>query len=97
MEHDICQDFMHTNFIVFYDMKLFTLNKGVDCMRSESQKRADKKYIAKTYKRYAINTRIEYVPMIEKYMNEHNFSSSSSFFNSAVKYIIENDIDIKNE
>lgn len=62
--------------------------------RSEAQKRADKKYIAKTYKRYAINTRLEYVPTIEKYMSEHNFTSSSSFFNTAVKYIIENNIDI---
>lgn len=62
--------------------------------RSEAQKRADKKYIAKTYKRYAINTRVEYVPTIEKYMSEHNFTSSSSFFNTAVKYIIENNIDI---
>lgn len=62
--------------------------------RNEAQKRADKKYIAKTYKRYAINTRLEYVPTIEKYMSEHNFTSSSSFFNTAVKYIIENNIDI---
>ena len=62
--------------------------------RSEAQKRVDKKYIAKTYKRYAINTRLEYVPTIEKYMSEHNFTSSSSFFNTAVKYIIENNIDI---
>lgn len=70
------------------------LQRG-DCMpRSEAQKRADKKYIAKTYKRYAINTRLEYVPTIEKYMSEHNFTSSSSFFNSAIKYIIENNINL---
>lgn len=63
--------------------------------RSDAQKKADKKYIAKTYRRYAINTRLEYVPKIEKYMSEHDFTSSSSFFNATVKYIIENDIDIK--
>lgn len=63
--------------------------------RSDAQKKADKKYIAKTYKRYAINTRLEYVPKIEKYMSKHDFTSSSSFFNAAVKYIIENNIDIK--
>ena len=51
--------------------------------RSDAQKKADKKYITKTYKRYAINTRLECVPKIEKYMSKHNFTSSSSFFNAA--------------
>ena len=73
----------------------FPQEKGDIMPSSESRKKANKKYADKTYKRYAINTRLEYVPKIEKYMSKHNFTSSSSFFNAAVKYIIENDIDIK--
>ena len=65
--------------------------------RSEAQKRADKKYQMKTYKRYAINTRLEYVPTIEAYMTEHGFTSSSSLFNAAVKYCIENNINLKGD
>lgn len=63
--------------------------------RSEAQIRADKKYQLKTYKRFALNTRLEYVPAIEKYMNEHGFTSYSSFFNQAMKYVIENNVDLK--
>lgn len=65
--------------------------------RSDAQKKADKKYIAKTYKRYAINTRLEYVPTIEEYMTKHGITSASSMFNSAVRYIIKNGIDISND
>lgn len=63
--------------------------------RSDAQKKADKKYIAKTYKRYAVNTRREFVPRIEQYMAKNGFESCSSLFNEAVRYIIENDIKIK--
>lgn len=63
--------------------------------RSEAQIRADKKYQLKTYKRFALNTRLEYVPEIEKYMQEHGFTSYSSFFNQVAKYVIENNIDLK--
>ena len=65
--------------------------------RSDAQKKADKKYIAKTYKRYAINTRLEYVPKIEEYMTKHGITSASSMFNGAVKYIVKNDIDISDD
>lgn len=66
--------------------------------RSEAQKRADKKYVAKTYKRIAVNTRKDYIPQIEEYMNKYGIQSYSGLFNSAVKYIISNDIklDISN-
>ena len=63
--------------------------------RSDAQKKADKKYIAKTYKRYAVNTRREFVPRIEQYMERNDIKSSSALFNGAVRYIIEHDINIK--
>lgn len=63
--------------------------------RSDAQKKADKKYIAKTYKRYAVNTRREFVPQIEQYMERNDIKSSSALFNGAVQYVIEHNIKIK--
>lgn len=60
--------------------------------RSEAQKKADKKYIAKTYKRFAVNTRLEFVKEIEEYKKKNNILSDSGIFNAAIKYCIENDI-----
>ncbi len=65
--------------------------------RSEAQKRADKKYAAKTYHRYAINTRKEYVPVINEYKQKTGITSDSGIFNAAIKYCIDNNIDLKNE
>ena len=65
--------------------------------RSDAQKRADKKYTAKTYHRYAINIRKEYVPAIEEYKEKNGISSDSGIFSAAMKYCIENNIDLKNE
>ncbi len=62
--------------------------------RSEAQKRADKKYIAKTYKRIAVNTRLENMPAIENYKKKCNINSDSGIFNAAVMYRIDNDIDL---
>ena len=61
-------------------------------MRSEAQKKADKKYIAKTYKRYAVNTRLEYVAKIERYKQAQHIDSDSGIFNAAIMYCIDNDI-----
>ncbi len=63
--------------------------------RSEAQKRADKKYIAKTYHRYAINTRVEYVDRINEYKQKCGIASDSGIFNAAIRYCIENNIDLK--
>lgn len=65
--------------------------------RSEAQKRADKKYIAKTYHRYAINTRVEYVEQINTYKQQQGFTSDSGIFNAAIMYCIKNNIDLKQE
>ena len=65
---------------------------------SEARIRANQKYTAKTYKRIAVNTRKDYIPQIEEYMAKYGIQSYSGLFNSAVKYIISNDIklDINN-
>lgn len=62
--------------------------------RSEAQKRADKKYIAKTYKRIAVNTRLEYMEAIEEYKSRNGIISDSGIFNAAIMYCIENNIDL---
>lgn len=62
---------------------------------SAAKIRASAKYNSKSYKRFALNTRLEYVPAIEKYMQEHGFTSYSSFFNQAMKYVIENNVNLK--
>lgn len=64
-------------------------------MATAAKIKANARYNAKSYKRFALNTRLEYVPEIEKYMNEHGFTSYSSFFNQAMKYVIENNVDLK--
>ncbi len=63
--------------------------------RSEAQKRADKKYIAKTYKRCAVNFRREHLEALEKYNAELGIESDSGIFNAALMYCIENNIDLK--
>lgn len=64
-------------------------------MATAAKIKANARYNAKSYKRFALNTRLEYVPEIEKYMNEHGFTSYSNFFNQVAKYVIENNIDLK--
>lgn len=62
--------------------------------RTDAQKRADKKYIAKTYKRIAVNTRLEYMEAIEEYKSRNGIISDSGIFNAAIMYCIENNIDL---
>lgn len=62
--------------------------------RTEAQKRADKKYIAKTYKRIAVNIRLEYMEAIEEYKSRNGIISDSGIFNAAIMYCIENNIDL---
>ena len=64
--------------------------------RTEAQKRADKKYIAKTYKRIAVNTRLEYMEAIEEYKSRNGITSDSGIFNACIMYCIENNIDLSN-
>lgn len=62
---------------------------------SDARLRANAKYNAKTYRRYAINVRKEYVSAIDEYKEKNNITSDSGIFNAVMKYCIENDIDLK--
>lgn len=65
-------------------------------MRSEAQKRADKKYAAKTYKNLQVSVKISDYDEIDKYCKDKDISKASMIINS-VKYCMENNIDFKNE
>ena len=60
-------------------------------MRTEAQKRADKKYHEKTYKTFTVNAKFDEYAMIEKYCNDNNISKNK-FLLSAATYIINNNI-----
>lgn len=62
-------------------------------MRTEAQKRAEKKYHKKTYKPFTINAKIEEYATIEKYCNDNNISKNKFMLNAAM-YIIKNNIKI---
>lgn len=62
--------------------------------RSEAQKRADKKYHAKTYKNFQAQIKISDWEMIDDYCKNNDISKASLLVN-AIKYCIENDIDLK--
>ena len=60
-------------------------------LRTEAQKRADKKYKEKTYKTFTVNAKIAEYEKIEKYCNDNNISKNK-FLLSAAAYIIDNNI-----
>ena len=64
-------------------------------MRTEAQKRADKKYHEKTYKTFTVNAKFDEYAMIEKYCNDNNISKNKLLL-SAAAYIIDNNIIDKN-
>lgn len=61
---------------------------------SEARINANARYNAKTYKRFAINTRLEYVDAIEQYKIKNNIASDSGIFNAAIMYCIKHNIDL---
>lgn len=61
---------------------------------SPARLKANAKYAAKTYKRYAVNARLEFATIIDEYCEKHKISNSGLFL-TAVKYCFENDIDLK--
>lgn len=63
---------------------------------SEARIRANKKYAAKTYKRYAVNARLEFAAIIDQYCIDNNISNSSLFL-KAVRYCIDNNIDLSDK
>ena len=65
-------------------------------MVSEAKKRANKKYSDKTYKNFQAHIKIDDWDMIDGYCKKNDISKASLLVN-AVKYCIENSIDLKNE
>ncbi len=63
-------------------------------MVSEAKKRANKKYGDKTYKNFQAHIKISDWEMIDKYCSDNDISKASLLVN-AIKYCIENDIDLK--
>ena len=60
-------------------------------MRTEAQKRADKKYKEKTYKTFTVNAKISEYAIIEKYCNDNNISKAQLLLKAAL-YCIDNEI-----
>ena len=60
-------------------------------LRTEAQKRADKKYKEKTYKTFTVNAKISEYEKIEKYCNDNNISKAQLLLKAAM-YIIDNNI-----
>lgn len=61
---------------------------------SNARIKANAKYNAKTYKRIAVNTRLEYIETIEEYKSRNGITSDSGIFNACIMYCIENNIDL---
>lgn len=64
---------------------------------SDARIKANAKYNAKTYKRIAVNTRLEYLPEIEAYKIKNNINSDSGIFNAAIMYCIKNNIELNSD
>ena len=60
-------------------------------LRTEAQKRADKKYKEKTYKTFTVNAKISEYEKIEKYCNDNNISKAQLLLKAAL-YVIDNNI-----
>ena len=67
------------------------MHKGSVILRTEAQKRADKKYHEKTYKTFTVNAKKAEYEKIEKYCNDNNISKAQLLLKAAM-YIINNNI-----
>ena len=67
------------------------MHKGSVYMRTDAQKRADKKYHEKTYKTFTVNAKFDEYATIEKYCNDNNISKNK-FLLSAAAYVIDHNI-----
>lgn len=66
-------------------------------MATEAQRRATKKYDAKTYKSIACKCKLADYEKFQKYANDQNLSSMNALLYKCVMYCIENNIDLKQE
>lgn len=62
-------------------------------MRTEAQKRANKKYHDKTYKTFTVNAKIAEYEKISEYCDKNEISKAQLLLRSAL-YCIDNDIDL---
>lgn len=53
-------------------------------LRTEAQKRADKKYKEKTYKTFSVNARITEYEIIDKFCTDNNISKNQLLLKSAM-------------
>ena len=60
-------------------------------MRTEAQKRADKKYHEKTYKTFTVNAKIADYEKIEKYCNDKSISKAQLIIAACIEYINKHD------
>ena len=56
-------------------------------LRTEAQKRADKKYKEKTYKTFSVNARISDYEIIDKFCTDNNISKNQLLLKSAMYFI----------
>ena len=56
-------------------------------LRTEAQKRADKKYKEKTYKTFSVNARISDYEIIDKFCTDNNISKNQLLLKSALHCI----------
>ena len=62
-------------------------------MKTEAQKRANKKYNAKTYRPFTINAKIAEYEKISEYCEKHGISKAQLLLRAA-DYCIDNNIDL---
>ena len=62
-------------------------------MRTEAQKRADKKYKDKTYKTFTVNAKIADYEKIVTYCNSKGISKAQLLLKAAL-YVIDNNISV---
>ena len=67
------------------------MHKGSVILRTEAQKRAEKKYKEKTYKIISVAAKFDQYDKITDYCNSHGISKNS-FLLSAAAYVIDNNI-----
>ena len=63
-------------------------------MKTEAQKRANKKYNAKTYKTFTVNAKFAEYDIITDYCQKKGISKAQLLLRSAM-YVIDNDIELQ--
>lgn len=86
-------DFIYKHIVVYDIYFVHIYERRVFMPRSEAQKKADRKYHAKTYKPFTINAKITDYDLIHSYCETKGISKAKLLIEAA-KYVIKNDIDL---